>query len=303
MTTEEYDLIAQLLDGVEDRLPVDPEARSHNRSATLAEFESAVASRHHDRQIEWGSARDPNVVIQPASTQERGRNVAVLLVAATSIAVLLAAVGLLVRDSSQGDEIILIADVNDTDVNGDFVESSAGGVDASDLIDGLTLDLPERLKVASSTPGRMVFVAEQDAIEVTVLLVDRWGDALVVESVPRPAEPQSLVYWLADSSTDESSLGFVENHAEGAVIEAWVVRLTSSGAASVGCDSVGPCGEIALSADGSSVSLNAGLVNELISIDLPNLPTLLVHASYAEGSPSEELISADLARAIVTATK
>ncbi|NNC79528.1 MAG: hypothetical protein HKN94_05190 [Acidimicrobiales bacterium] len=300
MTTDDHDHVRNLLQDVEHRLPVDADARVRTRRATLELFDNAVFSRQASHQIEWDQmdASADVIPLAPATAVQHRRRT--ILAVAAAIVFAFIGVGVLILDESPEDDVVSVANDGTPDI-GD--QEGSGPFDASALVDGLRFDIPTRLDLVTTSDGRLTFdrgsAGSNAATDITVLVVDRWGEPVLVDGLPPVDEPQTLVDWLADSSTDESEFVFRESHPEGALTVAWLVRLSTAGASAVGCPTEGPCGEVAFAPDGSAVSLDADMLTELISIEIPGQRPLLVHTSYPEDTVSDE-VAGELARSIVS---
>ncbi len=298
MTADDQELVSRLLDGLEDRLPVPDAARSRSRATALAAFDEVVASESEPEVdgtwVEWDEGDVPPDVrrLEPRTPH---RNWRPLLVAA-AVAVIAGVVGasLILLDPAEDD----LESVAGDDVSGDEV---AG--DDEVAIDGLTFRLPADLELVDSVEGRLTFASGEQPAEgrdlVTVIAVEEWGEPLRLASLPVPDAPESVRDWLADSPTDQSRLVLAVTGASGGRIEGWVVGLASSGAAAVGCERLGPCGVVAVGADGTAIPLTVERETELVMVEIPGRRPLLITTLIPEGAESNELVTAELARSII----
>jgi hypothetical protein len=175
---------------------------------------------------------------------------------------------------------------------------TAAGIDLSELHPGLILDADDDgITVKRVEPGLMVFELTgrrspvDTNVDLTILAVDEWSPALLAESVPRVENPDSLGKWLAISGRDLSThVPFAVTDDE-AITESWRSVLADG---TNTCPASTPCGEVATARGGGSVSLIAGLTNELTSVSFPDGPTLLVHVAYPGSSGLPDPVGADI---------
>lgn len=178
------------------------------------------------------------------------------------------------------------------------LEVPAIEVDGSNLLPGLVFDLPiDDVEIQRSEPGLTVVRLSgrrsptAEPVELTLLVVERWGPPLLAESLPRAEEPDSLTGWLARSSKDLSTFVPWASPNGDASIESWVVTL---GSVDADCALLEPCGLVAVSSSGATVSLIPGLTNELTSVEFDDGTVVLVQATYAGASRLDEPVGAEI---------
>ena len=279
--------IREILRSVERSRVDRPEVMATARRQTLAVFDEAARRDGFD-----GDGVAGVFELKDADVRRRhpGTISLPLVVAAAIVVLAISGLSLLMLERDTPGETLATG------------EESPAEADASDLLAGLVLTLPEDdVTVLRTEPGHLVLELTGprspvgEPTELTLLLVDRWGPAMLSDTLPRVREPTSLNSWLALSTRDLATFvpfSALEGQAD---VESWVATL---GGGNADCVELQPCGVVATSSGGGTVSLVSGLTNELTSVEFTNGPTILIHATYRDESDLSEPAGAEVVRSM-----
>jgi len=298
--TRDEDLIRELLRTFESDSRDDAASKSRVLNRTLDAFDEALnqagvrpAVGHLNSST---TAQEPVVLVELSDEgprRDRHRKTGRILVLASTLAILVI-FGFL---RAGGENIQTTGDDD-----GPAGVLRVGEVDASEVVPGLILEIDgDNVSVKRVESGLMVLELRGDlspvsgSTELTLISVETWGPALVPDSVPRVERPDSLNSWLAISGEDLSTFVPFTVTDPMVEVESWRVRL---GAGNDTCVGAQPCGYVAQAEDGSAISVIAGLTNELTSVNMPNMPTVLVHVAYSGDSRLTEPAGAEILRSM-----
>jgi hypothetical protein len=261
------------------------------REATMMIYDNAVQTKSP------GSAEvAPLIYLSPLPTQPQHKprfKPALLATAAASLAVIAFAV-LFARG---GDTNIQTPGVQPTVISRPTETSTRpsaatpnplgldlAGLDSVTVVDSTAYSLNLRVTDPSSGIVRTV----------TAIEVAEWGAPLAVEGNLKLRDVTSLVDWLAGSDTDQSSLLDSSVTGSNSLVQTWRVLLNRGAAEAVGCGDQRQCGPIATTVDGTTISLIPDMLNEVVVIESPGRPSLLMHVALVLDTIGTEPFLGDL---------